>query len=298
MKCDYGCEQEAKYFFKRVKKWCCSSNMIKCPAIKEKHKKSMKGNIPWNKGKKNIYSEETIEKMRKAKDGLYNGSNNPMYGKEGVWKGKKRPDHSKVMKGKKGYWKGKKGVDAPNYGNTLTIEYINEKYPLFSKVEEMRYDPYNLGENIIQVHCKNHNCPNSKEQGGWFTPKKDLLKGRIYWIENEGKDNLYFYCSEKCKQECPLYRSQGIIPKENKYLNYTESEHQTFRKFVLERDNYICQFCGEKAVHVHHERPQKLEPFFTLDPDYAWSCCEKCHYEKGHKNECSSINIANKICKE
>jgi len=34
---------------------------------KDKLSKSLKGKIPWNKGKKNVYSKETIEKMRNAK---------------------------------------------------------------------------------------------------------------------------------------------------------------------------------------------------------------------------------------
>ena len=34
---------------------------------KQKIKQSNKGKIPWNKGKNNIYSAETLEKMKKAK---------------------------------------------------------------------------------------------------------------------------------------------------------------------------------------------------------------------------------------
>jgi hypothetical protein len=66
-----------------------------------------KGNIPWNKGKINIYSIKTREKMSIAH-----------IGKEGYWKNKKRPylwlnKIKKVTSGsfKKGhisYWKGKK----------------------------------------------------------------------------------------------------------------------------------------------------------------------------------------------
>jgi 5-methylcytosine-specific restriction endonuclease McrA len=77
---------------------------------------------------------------------------------------------------------------------------------------------------------------------------------------------------------------------------YTQEEYQQFREYVLERDNYKCQYCGQKAEHVHHERPQKLEPFFALDPDLAWSVCEKCHYKYGHKDECSTGKLANMVC--
>jgi arsenate reductase-like glutaredoxin family protein len=41
-----------------------------------------KGHIPWNKGKKGIYSIETIEKMKATlSDGRRKGKNNPSYGK-------------------------------------------------------------------------------------------------------------------------------------------------------------------------------------------------------------------------
>ena len=48
---------------------------------KLKIKKSKKGQIPWNKGKINIYSQETLEKMReKAIERFQNPENHPWYG--------------------------------------------------------------------------------------------------------------------------------------------------------------------------------------------------------------------------
>jgi hypothetical protein len=164
----------------------------------------------------------------------------------------------------------------------------------------MRYNPDKPGEKEIQVHCKNHNCENSKENGGWFTPTKYELRSRIYALEKEGDYNG-LYCSDTCKQECPIY---GANP--NNILNtqhdnskfYTDSEYRQFREYVLERDNYICQYCGKVAEHVHHERPQKTELFFSLDPDLAWSVCKECHYKYGHKDKCSTGQLANINCKE
>ena len=304
--CDYGCNQEAKYKFKNGK-WCCSKHSSSCPYVLKKNKQSnketfknpivrkkisdgMKGNIPWNKGKIGIYSEETLQKMREAKKGIYDGENNPMFGKVGYWKDKQRPYHSLIMTGRVSPLKGKKNIK-----KRLTIKEWRKKYPLFSKVEEMRYNPKKPEEKEIQVHCKNHNCPNSKEQGGWFTPTRVQFQERLRNLEINGLDNSYFYCSDECKNECPLYNLRSDPYKKTEEY-YTDEEYQTFRKFVLKRDNYKCQYCGEEANHVHHERPQKLEPFFSLDLDFAWSCCEKCHYEKGHKDECSTGNLANKIC--
>jgi hypothetical protein len=178
--------------------------------------------------------------------------------------------------------------------NKLTIEKIRRKYPIFFKEEILRYNPEKNKE--IQAHCKNHNCINSKEKGGWFTPTRIQVNERIRQVENkDGNGGSYFYCSKQCKNTCPLFKLYSD-PFRNKNLPYTHSEYQTFRHHVLTRDNNICQFCGNKAIDVHHERPQKLEPLFVLDPDYAWSCCEKCHYEKGHKDECSAGKIASIKC--
>lgn len=226
-----------------------------------------------NTGKK--HSKESIKKMRLAKIG-------------------KKLNHITRQK------MSLSQLSCYNDRNTLTIEKINELYPFFSKVEEIRYNPDKPEEKEIQVHCKNHNCPNSKEKGGWFTPNKRHLRDRIYAIEKtNGNDGNYLYCSEECKTVCPLF---GLNPSyeinKNYEITYTPGEYQTFRKFVLERDEYKCQYCGEKATNVHHERVQKLEPFFSLDPDFAWSCCKKCHCQKGHQEECSTGKLANQICLE
>jgi len=183
--------------------------------------------------------------------------------------------------------------------NKRTIEGMLKKYPFFSQIEEMRYNPDCSENKEIQVHCKNNKCQNSKEKNGWFTPSSRQLEGRIEALETEkGNGGSYFYCCQKCKDECILYNLHSDPYKEETEKSYTQEEHQTFRTYVLNRDNYKCQYCGEKVEHVHHERPQKLEPFFALDPDLAWSVCKKCHYKYGHKDECSTGTLAKIICKE
>ncbi len=270
MICDYGCGQKGEYYFKRVKKWCCSESHNSCPVLKNKFREAHIGKETWNKNKKNCFSQETIEKMRKSRIN------------------KKLSEETK-----------KKIGLSNRKSNTKPLEYWKTTYPIFSIEEEMRYNPDKLGEKEIQVHCKNHNCPNSKEKGGWFTPNKDQIQNRKNNLEKEnGNDGHYFYCSNACKQECPLYRFRGNDSLINIKNNYTQSEYQVFRQHVLKRDGYLCQYCNEPATDVHHERPQKSEPFFNLDPDFGWSCCEKCHYEKGHQTgtPCSTGNLSNRIC--
>jgi len=236
-------------------KSCCSSHYNSCPESKRKNSESQKGKFI---GEKHWLFGKSRKTETKEKIGLKQiGCNNHYF---------------------------------------LTIKKINKKYPFFSKIEELRYNSNKPGEKEIQVHCKNHLCENSKEKDGWFTPKRSQISERIRALEQPyGMIENNFYCSEKCKSACVLYRSHGGSSK-NKEFYYTQSEYQTFRQHVLERDEYKCQICGELASDIHHERPQKLEPFFALDPDFGWSCCEKCHYEKGHKDECSTGKLANKVC--
>ena len=68
MKCEYGCEQEAKYQFKNGK-WCCSKNFRSCNFKKEELSLKLTGRTVWNKNFKNCFSIETIEKMKNSKIG-------------------------------------------------------------------------------------------------------------------------------------------------------------------------------------------------------------------------------------
>jgi len=329
MNCEYGCGQEAVHQFKNGK-WCCVNNHRKCPANKRKMKdlfkvnghprkgkkvneesrkkmsESHKGQKSWNRGKTGIYSEESLKKMSESSKG------------QKAWnKGKKlhslsdshKQKLSKSMKGKKNTKEHNRKISESrigilNHRFMTIIDYIN-KYPTFSKIEEMRYNPDKPGEKEIQVHCKNHNCINSKEKDGWFTPTGSQITERIRQLESiNGNEGSYFYCSNKCKEECPLFGKTitqlikedqiraGIIKEEY----YTSEEYMIWRTEVLERANYKCEYCGEKANHAHHSRPKKLEPFFSLDPDFGIACCETCHYKKGHKDECSTGQLAYKVC--
>jgi len=246
---------------------------------RKKHSEFMKSNKNPMLGKK--HSKESKRKMSESSS----GKNHPLYGKH----------HSKETKKK--ISSSNKGKTSWNKNIKINCKYVNyyqKKYPFFAKIEELRDNPVN-GKRI-QVHCKNHNCVNSKEKGGWFIPTGIQLSCRIVQLENNnGNEGSYFYCSDKCKGECPLY-NVNTYNKPNYELPYTLTEYNIFRNWVLKRDDYKCQYCGEKANIVHHERPQKLEPFFSLDPDYGWSVCSNCHYKYGHKDECSTGQLAAIIC--
>ena len=275
--CDYGCGQEAKYQFKNGK-WCCSKSFNSCPNMK-------KINRELNKGK--ILGPPSLEHRRKNSE----ANKGKILGPQSIEHKRKR---SESMKGKNKGIKSKEIRKRISKGHKLTIKKLKLKYPFLLVVEELRENEN--GE--IQGHCKHHNCENSKEKGGWFTLTYNQLKNRRYHICNlDGNGGSYLYCSQKCKDSCVLHGLQND-PYEikNNVLPYTPGEKQVYNKIVLERENGLCEYCGEPATEVHHIFPQKLEPFFALDPDYGVACCEKHHYKYGHKDECSTDNLAKIVC--
>jgi hypothetical protein len=314
--CEYGCGQEAKFKFSNGK-ICCSVHVNKCPYKRAIESEIHKGQN-WGKiGKPKAKRIENIDHKlceygcdQEAHYQFLNGrlscseyiqscpSKRKINGRNLIGKPRSEEVKKRISKTLKGIPKTEEHKKKAGMKHRYSIEQWTEKYPTFGKAEEMRYHP-ETGE--IQVHCKNHDCLNSKEQGGWFTPFGGQFQIRIEALELQfGSDGGYFYCCDECKITCPLYNLRGD-PFRIKELLYTPKEYEIFKQEVLKKDKYICHFCGEnKAEHVHHTRPQKLEPFFALDPDYAISVCAECHYfihrAKDKGGICSNGELANTIC--
>jgi len=198
-----------------------------------------------------------------------------------------------------------KQTDESKKRSRLSYQQCLERYPDVVKIEELKEGPN--GE--IMGHCKNSSCKNSKENGGYF----ELMPGQIN-MRNTGintHDTGHFYCCEECKQSCPLYgRSATALHNrinENPEIHYTSAEYNTWKEEVYYRqkienntETNFCEYChATENLHVHHEVPQKIVPGYALDPINGIIACEDCHYKYGHEKgtDCSTGNLANKICK-
>lgn len=313
MECEYGCGQKAKYKLKNGK-MCCRPSYNSCPAAKKKNSDGNKGKEITdetkekirnsNKGKKrsdetkekiriarlgSILLDETKEKISKKLKGTRCGDENPFYGKRHTQKSRMKMSESR--KGQTPWNKGKKGSESPSWKggyssrNIPLYDTYNKKLLYTDKTRRNKND-----KNILEVKCSL--CKK------YFIPTLISVINRIAAINGIQGGEHKFYCSDECKMTCPVYKKriyQENFPK--KINNINSEDYKVFRDYVLKRDNHTCQYCGKLAEHVHHERPQKLEPFFALDPDLAWSVCKECHYKYGHKDECSTGNLANMVCK-
>lgn len=102
--------------------------------IRRQHSESLKGSIPWNKGKTNVYSQEALDKMRKAAQnrlppseeqkkktsnrlkGTRIGANNPFYGQQHIQEFKDQLSERWSGMNNPFYGSSRKGTDNPFYG--------------------------------------------------------------------------------------------------------------------------------------------------------------------------------------
>ena len=173
----------------------------------------------------------------------------------------------------------------------LNIPLYETYAPQISYAEEVR--PYydEEGRKLLEVKCTY--C------GKWFVPKISVVRSRVSALNGRASGEQRFYCSQECKDACPIYGAilypKGFIKTEE--LPYTTNDLHVWSQEVLERAEHKCEICGEPAEHAHHIIPKKLEPFLATDPENGLAVCVKCHYEHCHTGECSTGNLANKVCK-
>lgn len=272
--CDYGCGQEGKYQFKNGK-WCCHKNHQSCPVIKQKYSEIIQNRTDKEK-------EEISKKFR--------GKNNPYYGKKGYWtgkigpnKGKKRSISSKIKQSKT-----MKKTQIGDYNNNWKGGYARDNIPQYDRfkkelslIEKIRRNK--TDQNILEIKCAY--C------GEWCIPKSTEVYERLRSIDNFGDTRLY--CSDHCKQECPIYRK--VYYSKDHMLATSREVQPELRQMRLKIDNYTCQKCGkhknelEVGLHCHHIEGILWEPLESADIDKCITFCKDCHIQV-HKIEGCNYN--------
>ena len=241
------------------------------------------------------------------------GKNNPMYGKHHTEEAKKKiSEHSAIicgkyhpMYGKHHTEEAKKKISEHSKGknNNLWKGGVTKKnLPLYDTyaqqiewVDKVRRNIENA--NILEVKCAY--C------GKWFIPRRwDVLKRSQYLKGNWNGENL-LYCSDGCKNSCPLYRKKPeTLMREDAVragrLNWIELNREVqpqLRQMVLKRDRYKCVKCETtEELHCHHIYPVTIEPIESADIDNCITLCVECH-KKVHKLPgCGYGELKTEIC--
>ena len=189
--------------------------------------------------------------------------------------------------------------------------YSNAKYELFYKKLTVDESPLLHADGIsLEVLCKY--C------GKYFIPCSSDTNKRIGALNGNVGGDQYLYCSENCKQACPVYR-QKLYPKGFKQKNGEITENsghegneiwkqEVIKRNIEEHGQLQCEICGntnENELSTHHEKPRKTHPEMSLDPDNGWVLCSfgkgnNCHLKYGHPKgtNCSTAELAKLVCGE
>lgn len=81
---------------------------------------------------------------------------------------------------------------------------------------------------------------------------------------------------QKVGENNPSWRG-GVSPNRVRLRNTTE--YKAWRKSVYERDNYTCQWCGEKGgeLEADHITPYMIDNEQLLNTDNGQTLCKYCH---------------------
>lgn len=125
--------------------------------------------------------------------------------------------------------------------------------------------------------------------GKYFIPTKAYVGRRISALRGTSKHEGALYCSEGCKQACPIY-GKHKYPRGFKKASSREVQPQ-LRQLVLERDNWACQKCGkavdECELHCHHILPINESPIESADISNCITLCKNCHKEAHNLPDCA-----------
>jgi len=268
-------------------KFCCKS----C---------SLKGKGNPNYGKKR--TKETRKKISKALKGMFSGDKNPSkrpevrekirLSKLGLKHTQKTKDKiSKTRKGKalnnKNNWQG--GYNLKN------IPTYDTYAPQIDWCEEVRRNKKDY--KVIEVKCTW--C------GKWFIPSLNSIHHRIQYLKGNYSSEHRFYCSDGCKNNCPVYnKSPESLMKEDalkagrlSWLELNREVQPELRQMVFKRDNWECQRCNEtEGLHCHHILPVSTNPIESADIDNCLALCKDCHKEIHQIPGCRYGELRVKIC--
>ncbi len=139
-------------------------------------------------------------------------------------------------------------------------------------------------EGFIVVDCKMCGKP--------MSPTHQRVNTRVRAVTGKEAGESNFYCSDTCKDACPLYHfnSNNIDPRSKLYVEKDEQEQarscQTDSLKQLQCDNVgynYCEKCGDIIdVELHHTQEVHAEGMNAVSSAGHMLLCAGCHTELHH----------------
>ena len=130
--------------------------------------------------------------------------------------------------------------------------------------------------------------------GRWMFLTNMMVVARLQSLRSVGKGESRPYCSDGCKQACPIfwkrtrYRGQEID-------SSSREVQPELRKMALERDGYTCQRCEVSdeciSLHCHHIKAVADDPIESADLDNVIILCSECHKEVHQIDGCKYYQL-------
>lgn len=206
--------------------------------------------IPWNKGKKGIYSKEAIQKMSEAHKGL----------KTGFQKG-----HPFYQGGEKGWFKkGRKSIMTDEIKKKISKA---NKGKIRTKETKERLRRLRLGKKLSQETKEKMSLTLRGKPKPWLVGRKhseehkekirQAMKGRLITPNN---------CFKKGEKHPSWNNGSSFEPYSTDWTN-------TLKRSIRERDHYICQLCLKDGYPVHHLDYNKK----NCNPNNLITLCVSCN---------------------
>jgi hypothetical protein len=243
---------------------------------KKQISESLKGHIPWNKGVK--FSEDQKKNLNLSGLEKGRGWNKGKKGQKGYWtgkkrgamseewkikiseanKGKKKPPFSDEHKqkirlaglGKQGFWKGKKLTDEAKIKMSISKK----------------------GKKFSEEAKKNMRGRTGELSGSWKGGKSKCKQCGELTSSYTSK-----FCKKCYRGENSAFWEGGKTPLHKRIRK--SAEYRLWRISVLERDGYICVWCGQKGgnLEVDHIKPFAFFPELRFAIDNGRTLCKPCH---------------------
>lgn len=127
----------------------------------------------------------------------------------------------------------------------------------------------------------------------WFSPTSGQVNQCKKAINGKGHGYGELYCSDGCKQTCPVFRKikyrKGEAPIQKR------PGQKEWRDRVIVCSEYACERCGkvlnEKDLTAHHIKPVVQHPLESMDVDNGMALCKDCHAVIHSEKGCRPVDL-------